>query len=114
MALDRQGLYQITGIAWSGAGSIRHVEVSADGGQTWADALIESHQSDRALTRFRIPWQWQGGNAVLQSRATDDRGNVQPTRSALLAERGVINRYHYHGIQSWSVVDSGEVSNVYV
>jgi sulfane dehydrogenase subunit SoxC len=114
MALDRQGLYQITGIAWSGAGSIRRVEVSADGGQTWADALIESHQSDRALTRFRIPWQWQGGNAVLQSRATDDRGNVQPTRNALLAERGVINRYHYHGIQSWSVVNSGEVSNVYV
>jgi len=78
------------------------------------DALIESQQSDRALTRFRIPWQWQGGSTVLQSRATDDKGNVQPTRDALIATNGLINRYHYHGIQSWSVVDSGEVRNVYV
>ncbi len=114
MALERRGLYQVTGIAWSGAGSIRRVEVSADGGQSWADALIESQQSDRALTRFRIPWQWQGGSTVLQSRATDDKGNVQPTRDALIATNGLINRYHYHGIQSWSVVDSGEVRNVYV
>lgn len=113
MALERQGVYQVTGIAWSGRGSIRRVEVSADGGQTWADALIESHQSEKALARFRIPWQWSGGSAVLQSRATDSRGNVQPSRSALIAEKGSLGRYHFHGIQSWSVSTSGEVSNVY-
>lgn len=114
MVLQRQGLYQITGIAWSGGGSIRRVEVSADGGRTWADAAIESHQSDKALARFRIPWQWSGANAVLQSRATDSRGNVQPTRASLVAARGSISFYHFHGIQSWSVNNVGEVSNVYV
>jgi len=114
MELDRQGIYQVTGIAWSGSGSIRRVEVSADGGQSWGDAMIESHQSDKALTRFRIPWQWSGGSAVLQSRATDSRGNVQPTRSAILADRGNISTYHNHCIQSWAVNSAGRVSNVYV
>ncbi|MEQ8955845.1 MAG: sulfite dehydrogenase, partial [Gammaproteobacteria bacterium] len=70
MQLRRQGLYQVTGVAWSGAGSIRRVEVSADSGRSWADALITSAQHDRALTRFQIPWRWNGGPAVLQSRAT--------------------------------------------
>ncbi len=113
MALNRQGLYQVTGVAWSGGGSIRRVEVSADGGRSWADALITSEQHDRALTRFQIPWEWNGGAAVLQSRATDSAGNVQPTRDALLGEMGTINRYHYHGIQSWQVNNNGEVRNIY-
>lgn len=114
MSLDRQGIYHISGIAWSGGGSIQRVEVSADGGQSWADALIESHQSDKALARFTIPWQWSGGDAVLQSRATDSNGYIQPSRSSLISERGTISFYHYHGIQSWGVNSSGEVSNVYV
>jgi sulfane dehydrogenase subunit SoxC len=114
MSLTRQGLYQVTGIAWSGAGAIRRVEVSADGGQTWADAMIESHQSPKALCRFRIPWQWQGQPASLQSRATDDQGNVQPTREALRAEKGSLSFYHFNGIQNWSVAANGEVMNAYV
>ena len=89
MSLAQQGLYQVTGIAWSGNGTIRRVEVSADGGNTWADALIESQVHDRALTRFRIPWQWQGGTAVLMSRATDSAGNVQPTLQSLMARQGL-------------------------
>lgn len=113
MHLQTHGIYQLSGIAWSGSGSIRRVEVSADGGTSWADAEIESHQSDRALTRFRIPWQWQGGRAILQSRATDSRGNVQPTRATVLAERGNIATYHNNAIQSWSVNSTGEVENVY-
>jgi len=114
MALSRRGLYQVTGIAWSGAGAIRRVEVSADGGASWADALLESQQSEKALTRFRIPWQWQGQDAVLLSRATDDRGNVQPTRQSILADRGNLSFYHYHGLQSWAVSADGSVRNVYV
>ena len=114
MSLRRQGVYQITGIAWSGAGSIRRVEVSADGGNTWADALIESHQSDKALARFSIPWQFTGNDAVLLSRATDSSGAVQPTRAALMAEVGSISFYHYNGMQCWAVNGAGEVSNVYV
>jgi sulfane dehydrogenase subunit SoxC len=113
MALNRQGVYQVTGIAWSGSGSIRRVEVSADGGRSWADAMIESHQSDKALARFRIPWQWSGAESVLQSRATDSQGNIQPTRAATIADRGTLSFYHNHCIQSWAINSAGEVSNVY-
>ncbi len=114
MSLDQQGIYQVSGIAWSGAGSIARVEVSADGGRSWAEAAIESHQSDKALARFAIPWHWSGGPAVLQSRATDSHGNIQPTRDAMISERGQISFYHFHGIQSWGVDAAGGIKNVYV
>jgi sulfane dehydrogenase subunit SoxC len=113
MSLQRQGLYQITGIAWSGRGSIRRVEVSADGGQTWADAMLDDQHANKALARFRIPWQWSGASAILQSRATDSQGNIQPDRDGLISARGTLGRYHFHGIQSWSVNATGEVRNVF-
>jgi len=114
MTLNQPGIYQVTGIAWSGGGSIRQVEVSADGGQTWGEAAIQGHQLDRALTRFTIPWEWNGGEAILQSRATDSRGNIQPTRSEVIASRGTLSFYHNPCIQSWQVDQAGEVKNVYV
>ncbi|MDA0349076.1 MAG: sulfite dehydrogenase [Verrucomicrobia bacterium] len=107
------GLYQISGLAWSGAGKIRRVEVSADGGRSWAEAALSEPVLSKALVRFRLPWRWDGGPAVLQSRAIDEAGAVQPTRDALLGERGQNFRYHYHAIQSWSVGSTGEVANVY-
>ncbi len=107
------GIYQITGLAWSGSGRISRVEISADGGRSWADAELDETVHDRALTRFRIPWQWQGANAILQSRATDSAGNRQPARAALLAEKGNIATYHNNAMQSWSVAGNGEVRNVY-
>jgi len=110
--LPQRGLYKISGIAWSGNGSIRRVEVSADGGSTWADALLESEQFDKSLTRFSIPWDWNGSAAVLQSRATDSAGNVQATRQAIIADRGTNAFYHNPGIQSWAVNVSGEVSSI--
>ena len=114
MTLNQPGIYQVTGIAWSGRGSIRQVEVSADGGKTWAEAAIQGHQLDRALTRFTIPWEWDGGDAILQSRATDSRGNLQPTRDEVIASRGTLSFYHNPCIQSWQVDPAGEVRNVYV
>ncbi|MEX2132072.1 MAG: sulfite dehydrogenase [Pseudohongiellaceae bacterium] len=113
MGLPVTGLYQVTGIAWSGHGTIRKVEVSADGGRSWANAILDEPQLDRALTRFRLPWQWQGGTAILMSRATDNRGNLQPSRDAWRDSMGSINRYHFNGIQSWSVSADGRVSNVF-
>ena len=113
MAMHGPGLYQISGIAWSGAGKIRRVEVSADGGKSWAEAALAEPVLSKALARFRMAWRWDGGPAVLMSRAVDDTGAVQPTRTALLAERGAAYRYHYHAIQSWAVSAAGEVSNVY-
>jgi sulfane dehydrogenase subunit SoxC len=65
------------------------------------------------LTRFRAPWKWDGGPAVLQSRVTDDTGYVQPTRDAILAARGNKANYHFNGITTWQVAAGGEVSHVY-
>jgi sulfane dehydrogenase subunit SoxC len=107
------GLYQISGLAWSGFGRIRRVEVSADGGKSFAEAALDGPVLPQALTRFRLPWRWSGEPSVLMSRAVDDTGAVQPTRAALLAARGTAFRYHYNAIQSWSVAAAGTVSNVY-
>jgi sulfane dehydrogenase subunit SoxC len=114
MAMQGAGLYQVSGIAWSGAGRIRRVEISADGGASWADAALTDPVLPKALTRFRLPWRWNGGPAILMSRAIDETGAVQPTRAALLADRGPNYRYHYHAIQSWRVTNDGEIGNVYV
>ena len=110
--LGPQGIYQVSGIAWSGSGRIRRVEVSADGGATWADAALDDTVLPKCLTRFRIPWQWQGGAATLVSRATDDTGAVQPRRDAVL--EGSRSFYHYNGLQAWRVSSEGELSNVYI
>ena len=107
------GLYQISGLAWSGFGRIRRVDVSADGGKTWGEAALEGPALPKALTRFRMPWRWDGSPSVLQSRAIDETGAVQPSRPALMAARGAAYRYHYNAVQSWSVAAAGDVSNVY-
>ena len=112
--MQGSGLYQVSGIAWSGSGRIRRVQVSADGGESWAEAALSDPVLSKSFTRFRLPWRWDGGPAVLQSRAIDDTGAVQPTRANLLGERGTNYRYHYNAIQSWAVSETGEVNNVYI
>ncbi len=108
------GYYEIAGFAWSGNGKIARVDVSADGGQSWAPAALQDPVFPKALTRFRIPWEWKGGpGIVLQSRAVDETGAVQPTRDKLIEERGIKNAYHYNGITSWEVRESGLVKNVW-
>ena len=89
------------------------VEVSADGGGSWAAAALQEPILSKAVTRFRMPWRWSGGPATLQSRATDDSGYVQPSRSRLIADRGTRTIYHFNGIASWGVAQGGEVKHVY-
>ena len=113
LALKGPGFYEISGLAWSGNGSIRQVEVSADGGQSWAPAALSGPILPKAPVRFRTPWQWNGGPVVLQSRATDDTGMVQPSRAAFIAERGLRGQYHFNAIQSWRIDEKGEAANVY-
>jgi len=113
LTMKRSGLYEISGLAWSGYGKVAKVEVSADGGTSWAAAALSEPVLSRALTRFRMPWRWDGGPAVLQSRATDDTGYVQPSRSDLLARRGPTGVYHFNGIMSWSVAPGGELKHAY-
>lgn len=111
--MSKPGLYQITGLAWSGAGRINRVEVSADGGKTWATAALEEPVLTKNLTRFRTAWQWNGAPATLMSRAIDEHGSQQPTRDSLIAERSRGFFYHYNAIQAWQITRSGEVENVY-
>ena len=111
--LDR-GYHQITGLAWSGRGKIRRVDVSTDGGRNWRTATLQEPVLTKALTRFRLDWTWDGGPALLQSRAIDDTGYVQPMIRQLRAVRGTRSIYHNNAIQTWRVDTTGEVSNVQV
>jgi sulfane dehydrogenase subunit SoxC len=113
LTLRGPGLYEISGLAWSGYGKITKVEVSADGGKSWGVAALSDPVLPKALTRFRMPWQWDGGPVTLQSRSTDETGYVQPSRAELIALRGDRGNYHCNMITSWNVSDKGEVKHVY-
>ncbi len=107
-----KGFHTITGLAWSGRGKVRRVDVSTDGGRNWRMAKLESPVMSKCLTRFNVPWTWDGKPAVIQSRAVDETGYVQPTYAQLRAVRGTRSIYHNNSIQSWLVQASGEVMNV--
>lgn len=108
-----KGFYEISGIAWSGRGRISKVDVSTDGGKIWREAQLQEPVLRRAVVRFRFPWNWDGNEAVIKSRAVDESGYVQPTREQLVAERGVSSVYHNNSIQSWRIAGNGEISNVH-
>lgn len=108
-----QGFWEISGIAWSGRGKIDKVEVSTDGGSTWDEAVLQDPVLPICLTRFRLPWEWDGQATTLQSRATDETGYTQPTVAEITAARGFNSTYHMNAIKTWSVAESGEVTNVY-
>jgi sulfane dehydrogenase subunit SoxC len=113
----RPGFVEIRGLAWSGRGKIRHVEVSTDGGQHWGLAALQDPILPKALTVYRFPWRWEGQETILQSRCTDDTGYIQPTRQALVSVRGLAGPfgsfYHYNAIQSWKVISDGSIHNVH-
>ena len=111
--LDK-GFHNVTGLAWSGRGRIKRVDVSFDGGRNWQTARLEGPIQSKSLTRFNINWTWNGGDAILQSRAIDETGYVQPKINQLRAVRGSRSIYHNNAIQSWKVAGTGEVSNVQV
>jgi sulfane dehydrogenase subunit SoxC len=113
MTMSGRGLYEISGLAWSGAGRITRVDVSADGGATWNAARLQGPVLSKSATRFRLPWEWRGEAALLQSRAVDDKGNVQPTRNAWTALYSPGNRYHNNAIQTWGIKADGSIANVY-
>jgi sulfane dehydrogenase subunit SoxC len=111
--LDK-GFYNITGLAWSGRGTVKRVDVSVDGGRNWRTARLETPVLSKALTRFNLDWVWDGKPAIIQSRAMDDTGHVQPTYRQLRDVRGTRSIYHNNAIQSWLVQENGEVKNVQV
>ncbi len=105
------GFIEIRGLAWSGRGLVKAVEVSTDGGRTWQSAQLQAPVLPHCHTRFRFGWRWNGEQALLQSRCTDETDYVQPTRADLVAARGVHSSYHYNAIQNWNVDRAGQVSN---
>jgi sulfane dehydrogenase subunit SoxC len=117
MVLDGPGFYEISGLAWSGRGTIKRVDVSTDGGKTWHQAALQNPVLPICHTRFRLPWTWNGKLAILQSRCIDDTGYVQPTLGQVIALRGLDGPlgsiYHLNAIQSWQVASDGKVSNVH-
>jgi len=110
--LLERGFHAVSGLAWSGRGRIRRVDVSFDGGRHWRSARLQSPVMSKCLTRFTADWVWDGRAALLQSRAIDDTGQVQPGYAQLRAVRGRRSVYHNNAIQTWWVQDSGEVANV--
>jgi sulfane dehydrogenase subunit SoxC len=113
MTMNGPGYYEISGIAWSGHGKITRVEVSLDGGASWTDAEMPGPVLPKCLVRFRLPWEWDGKPALLQSRSTDEAGNVQPTRAAWKAPFSSAQFYQYNAIQSWQVGADNSVKNAY-
>jgi len=104
------GWVEINGIAWSGSGKIKRVDVSTDGGATWVAAKLQEPVLSKAHTRFRHLWKWTGGEAAIMSRAVDETGYMQPTRTELMAMRGVSSvGYHYNPITAWQVRGDGTV-----
>jgi sulfane dehydrogenase subunit SoxC len=110
----RRGFTVLSGLAWSGRGKVARVDVSLDGGRNWQTAQLDGPVWDKALTRFYHEFDWDGRELLLQSRAMDATGYVQPTKAELRKHRGVNSIYHNNGIQTWHVKTSGEVENVEV
>ena len=111
--LPAKGIYEIRGLAWSGEGKIKDVEISVDGGQSWAQALLDGPILDKSVVRFRLPWRWDGAPCTILSRARDGEGR-QPTRDEIINDKGKRFFYHYNAIQAWAVSEDGTLKNVYV
>jgi len=109
-----KGPLVITGLAWSGRGAITRVDVSKDGGKTWETARLANPGQPMALTRFYLDTTWDGEEMLLQSRAMDESGYVQPTKAMLRETRGENSIYHNNCIQTWWVKSDGEAENVEV
>ena len=121
LTLKGPGFYEISGLAYSGNGPINKVEVSADGGKSWALAVLDA-RPEQVVHAVPHPLELEWSPAILQSRATDEAGNVQPTRAALVTERGesktvppvtAVLAGHFNAITSWATNPNGEVSHVY-
>ena len=109
VALPDKGWWEISGIAWSGRGLITRVDVSTDGGRSWAPAELQQPVLPKCHTLFRFLWNWDGREALLLSRAVDQTGYVQPTLEELRRVRGPGTSYHFNHIRAWRVRPDGAV-----
>ena len=109
----KKGPIHITGLAWSGLGNIKKVEISTDKGKTWNIAQIEGSNEPLSPVRFRYNWIWDGEACSIESRATDSKNNIQPQRKVWSVKYGLGHLYHNNSIQIWRITPKGKVSNEY-
>jgi len=117
LKLAGRGYVEITGLAWSGGGVVRKVEISTDGGRSWKEAKLQAPVLPKAHTRFTFDWAWDGQEAVLQSRCTDELDDVQPSRAELYKNWGIAEAdmqkptraIHFNAMQPWRVARDGSV-----
>ncbi len=112
--LLQPGFHNITGLAWSGRGAIKKVDVSTDGGRNWRPARLQAPVLSKCLTRFHADFVWDGKPAIFQSRAVDETGQIQPSYGELRKVRASRSIYHNNAIQSWLLQENGEVKYVQV
>jgi sulfane dehydrogenase subunit SoxC len=110
--LKYRGRNLLSGFAWSGRGTVKRVDISLDGGRNWKTARLDAPVLDKSMTRFYLDFDWNGEELLMQSRAMDSSGYVQPTRESLRRIRGVNSVYHNNAIHTWLVRGNGEVENV--
>ena len=108
----RKGLMQLEGFAWSGRGKVSRVDISLNGGVSWQTAQLKGLVLSKSMTRFSMEIDWQGEPLLLQSRAIDDTGYVQPTYAQLREARGTNSIYHKNAIHTWQLNTDGTVNNV--
>lgn len=112
--LHGRGRTVVSGLAWSGHGTVNRVDVSIDGGRNWNTARLDGPSLSKSLHRFYYEFDWDGSELFLQSRAIDEQRQVQPTKDALRAARGMNSIYHNNGIQTWHIRPDGSAENVEV
>jgi len=104
-----KGWIEIQGIAWSGHGKIAKVEISTDAGKHWYPASLQEPVLNKAHTRFRYLWQWNGESTEIMSRAVDDTGYTQPFLKQIIADRGIGTGYHLNPVTAWQIRKDGQV-----
>jgi sulfane dehydrogenase subunit SoxC len=115
--LPGRGFYEISGLAWSGGGAIRTVEVSTDGGKKWNRAEFKGTPQRMAFTRFGYGWNWDGSETEILSRCTDEIGQVQPTREQVAKYWNVPFERSYrvpgldNSVMPWRIARDGSVKN---
>ena len=112
--LKKGDLVEIQGLAWSGHGTIKHVDISFDGGDNWVEASFKGLVLPKSWTRFSYIMKWEGKPLLLSSRATDDINNTQPTIDQETSKVGVESVYHRNAIVTWEINKKGETNNVHI
>lgn len=107
-------MVEIEGLAWSGHGTIKGVDISFDGGNNWVEAKLKGLVLPKSWTRFSYIYKWNGKPLLLSSRAYDDFGNVQPTIDEETKAVGVESVYHRNAIVTWEITGKGECNNVQI